>query len=70
MSLGRSGTSLTDCYCFRVLNLIGKNNDTTALMLEDDVDMEFDLEKLWKNLVPHLPLNWDTAYVPLSLFSF
>lgn len=47
---------------FEVLRLIADGDDDVALIFEDDVDMEFDLERRLRNLWQFLPQDeWDTV---------
>lgn len=40
-----------------------KNGDESALILEDDVDIEWDLEMLWNPIAGKLPLDWEVVYL-------
>jgi GR25 family glycosyltransferase involved in LPS biosynthesis len=37
--------------------------DKSALILEDDVDIEFDFNNLWKTIERVLPDNWDMIFL-------
>jgi hypothetical protein len=40
-----------------------------VIVLEDDIDMEFDLEKRLRSMWPALPNNWDIVMLgPASIF--
>lgn len=39
------------------------NGDESALILEDDVDVEWDLEMLWNPIASKLPLDWEIVYL-------
>ncbi|GAA5989023.1 hypothetical protein JCM10908_006274 [Rhodotorula pacifica] len=43
----------------RAIKRMLENGDRTALVLEDDVDVEWDLERLWKGIERRLPRNGD-----------
>ncbi|GAA6060778.1 hypothetical protein JCM10212_006758 [Sporobolomyces blumeae] len=45
----------------RAMKMILKNKDKSALVLEDDVDVEWDLERLWSRIERHLPKDWDAT---------
>lgn len=47
----------------RVLRMIRDSGDKNALILEDDVDMEWDLERRWRSIENHLPTNWETVFL-------
>ncbi|BGP34670.1 hypothetical protein JCM10296v2_006492 [Rhodotorula toruloides] len=54
----------------RAMKRMLENGDRTALILEDDVDIEWDLERLWKGIERRLPRNketgeeeWDVTYL-------
>ncbi|GAA5942296.1 hypothetical protein JCM1841_002807 [Sporobolomyces salmonicolor] len=52
----------------RAIKLMRENGDRTALVLEDDVDLEWDLERLWATIERRLPRNdevgtWDVVYL-------
>ncbi|GAA5883189.1 hypothetical protein JCM1840_005038 [Sporobolomyces johnsonii] len=53
----------------RAIKLMRENGDRTALVLEDDVDLEWDLERLWATVERRLPRNddgagtWDVVYL-------
>lgn len=40
-----------------------KNGDKSALILEDDVDAEFDLERMWARIERQLPQDWHITYL-------
>ncbi|GAA5909705.1 uncharacterized protein JCM6883_004606 [Sporobolomyces salmoneus] len=45
----------------RAMKMILKNGDKSALILEDDVDVEWDLERLWSRIERRLPRDWDAT---------
>ncbi|KAA1133381.1 hypothetical protein PGTUg99_028651 [Puccinia graminis f. sp. tritici] len=47
----------------RVLRTIQESGEASALILEDDVDMEWDLERRWRSIESHLPSDWDTVFL-------
>ncbi|GAA5888982.1 hypothetical protein JCM6882_009706 [Rhodosporidiobolus microsporus] len=53
----------------RAMRRMVENGDRTALILEDDVDVEWDLERLWKGVERRLPRGkdgeeeWDVAFL-------
>ncbi|CAE6429323.1 unnamed protein product [Rhizoctonia solani] len=44
---------------YQVLLKVARGEDEVAIVLEDDVDMEWDLEKRLRGMWPFLPKNWD-----------
>ncbi|KAJ1311656.1 hypothetical protein OPQ81_010131 [Rhizoctonia solani] len=44
---------------YQVLLKIARGEDQVAIVLEDDIDMEWDLEKRLRGMWPYLPKNWD-----------
>ncbi|GAA6017739.1 hypothetical protein JCM11491_001188 [Sporobolomyces phaffii] len=47
----------------RVMKRIVERGDESALVLEDDVDFEWDLERLWNTVQRKLPNEWDITYL-------
>ncbi|KNZ49388.1 hypothetical protein VP01_504g6 [Puccinia sorghi] len=47
----------------RVLRMIQESGEASALILEDDVDMEWDLERRWRSIERHLPSDWETVFL-------
>ncbi|WAR59965.1 hypothetical protein PtB15_11B606 [Puccinia triticina] len=47
----------------RVLLMIQESGEDSALILEDDVDMEWDLERRWRSIERHLPVDWETVFL-------
>ncbi|GAA5905599.1 uncharacterized protein JCM6883_005383 [Sporobolomyces salmoneus] len=47
----------------RVMKRIVERADASALVLEDDVDLEWDLERLWNTVQRRLPDGWDITYL-------
>ncbi|GAA5956648.1 hypothetical protein JCM21900_002325 [Sporobolomyces salmonicolor] len=45
----------------RAMRMVLKNGDRSALILEDDVDVEWDLERLWSRIERRLPEDWDAT---------
>jgi len=43
--------------------IIEDGDEKGALVLEDDVDIEWDLERLWASVERRLPENWDITYL-------
>ncbi|KAG9127376.1 hypothetical protein FRC07_014540 [Ceratobasidium sp. 392] len=44
---------------YEVLLKVARGEDEVAIILEDDIDMEWDLEKRMRQMWPHLPKGWD-----------
>ncbi|KDN39557.1 hypothetical protein RSAG8_08713, partial [Rhizoctonia solani AG-8 WAC10335] len=44
---------------YQVLLKIARGEDQVAIVLEDDIDMEWDLEKRLRGMWPYLPKDWD-----------
>lgn len=40
-----------------------KEGDESALILEDDVDIEWDLERMWPNVERALPKDWEIVFL-------
>lgn len=40
-----------------------ERNERTALFLEDDIDIEWDFERLWLNVERRLPADWDIVHL-------
>ncbi|GAA6003047.1 glycosyltransferase family 25 protein [Rhodotorula paludigena] len=47
----------------RAMKKIIENGDRSALILEDDVDVEWDLERLWSRIERRLPEEWDATFL-------
>nr|AIC33784.1 glycosyltransferase family 25 [Puccinia cf. psidii AE-2014] len=47
----------------RALRLLQESGAKSALILEDDVDTEWDLERRWRSLERHLPEDWETVFL-------
>jgi GR25 family glycosyltransferase involved in LPS biosynthesis len=45
----------------KAMKQILKNGDRSALILEDDVDFEWDLERLWSRIERRLPIDYDVT---------
>lgn len=45
----------------RAMQQILRNGDKSALILEDDVDVEWDIERMWSRIHRRLPDDWDAA---------
>lgn len=46
---------------------IADGPDEAVVVLEDDIDMEFDLEKRLRGMWPALPKNWDIVMIGMLL---
>ncbi|KAG9104423.1 hypothetical protein FRC06_002658 [Ceratobasidium sp. 370] len=46
---------------YEVLLKIARGEDEVAIILEDDIDMEWDLERRLRQMWPHLPKDWDVV---------
>lgn len=40
-----------------------KRKEKTALFLEDDIDIEWDFERLWANIEKRLPADWEIVHL-------
>lgn len=47
----------------RAMKMSIKNGDESALVLEDDVDVEWDLERMWSRIERKLPRDWDMTFL-------
>jgi hypothetical protein len=47
----------------RVWKKMVENKDKSALILEDDVDIEWDIERLWPNVERSLPEDWEVVFL-------
>jgi len=47
----------------RVWKKIIENKDRSALILEDDVDIEWDIERIWPNVERSLSTNWEIVFL-------
>ncbi|KAI8461935.1 hypothetical protein BY996DRAFT_6636582 [Phakopsora pachyrhizi] len=47
----------------RTLRMVLEKGEHSALILEDDVDLEWDLERRWRSLQRHLPDDWETIFL-------
>ncbi|GAA5928260.1 hypothetical protein JCM3775_000560 [Rhodotorula graminis] len=47
----------------RAIKKVLENGDRSALILEDDVDVEWDLERLWSRIERRLPDDWHTSFL-------
>jgi len=47
----------------RVWRKMLENSDKSALILEDDVDIEWDFERQWPNIERALPRNWEIVFL-------
>jgi GR25 family glycosyltransferase involved in LPS biosynthesis len=47
---------------------IADGPDDSVIVLEDDIDMEFDLEKRLRGMWPALPNNWDIVMLGSASF--
>jgi len=48
---------------YQVMRSIADGPDEAVVVLEDDIDMEFDLEKRLRGMWPGLPKNWDIVMI-------
>ena len=46
---------------YRVLRRIAEGDDEVAIVFEDDIDMEWDLERRLRSMWPALPPDWDVV---------
>lgn len=47
----------------RLLRDMDAKGDATALVLEDDVDVEWDIERRWKTMLARLPRDWEAVFL-------
>lgn len=47
----------------RALKEAIRNGDESALIMEDDVDVEWDIERLWSRIETKLPEGWDVTFL-------
>lgn len=47
----------------RVWKKMIENNDKSALILEDDVDIEWDIERIWPNVERSLSKDWEVVFL-------
>ena len=47
----------------RVWKKIVENDDQSALVLEDDTDLEWDIERTWPNVERALPKDWEIVFL-------
>ena len=47
----------------RVWKKIIESNDSSALILEDDIDVEWDIERTWPNVARALPEDWEVVFL-------
>lgn len=47
----------------RVWKKMVQNKDKSALILEDDVDIEWDIERIWPNVERSLPKDWEVVFL-------
>lgn len=47
----------------RVWKQMLENGDKSALVLEDDVDIEWDIERMWPNMERALPDDWEIVFL-------
>lgn len=52
---------------YRVIRQIAEGDDEVAIILEDDVDMEWDLEKRLRGIWANLPADWDIVKIGTAL---
>lgn len=51
---------------FQTIRKIADGNDETALVLEDDIDIERDVKRRLQSLMGALPIDWDILYLGTS----
>ncbi|ELU40039.1 glycosyltransferase family 25 domain-containing protein [Rhizoctonia solani AG-1 IA] len=51
---------------YQVLRSVADGPDESVIVFEDDIDMEFDLEKRAREMWPALPEDWDVVMLVLS----
>lgn len=47
----------------RAMKMSIEAGDKSALVLEDDVDVEWDLERMWSRIERKLPRDWDMTFL-------
>lgn len=47
----------------RIWKKIVQSGDKSALILEDDIDLEFDIGRTWPNVERALPIDWDVVFL-------
>ena len=47
----------------RILKRVVESGEASALILEDDIDFEWDVERLWARIELNLPNDWDIVYL-------
>lgn len=47
----------------RAIKMMLQNGDKSALILEDDVDFEWDLERMWGRVERKLPRDWESVHL-------
>ena len=52
---------------YEVLRAIADGDDDVAIILEDDIDMEWDLERRLRYVWPFLPEKWDQVWIGTSV---
>jgi GR25 family glycosyltransferase involved in LPS biosynthesis len=55
---------------FEVLRKIADGDDDVAIIFEDDVDMEWDLERRLRNLWSVLPTKWDIVMLGTHIYAY
>lgn len=58
-----AGTISTYFGHVRAIRRMLKNGDDTALFLEDDVDIEWDVYRLWAHIERRLPSHWEAVFL-------
>lgn len=65
--VGNGLRAITEIACwqshFDVLRKIADGDDDVAIIFEDDIDMEWDLERRLRSLWPILPEKWDLVMI-------
>lgn len=47
----------------KAMRMVLENGDESALILEDDVDVEWDLERMWSRIERRLPADWEVSFL-------
>ncbi|EGG01695.1 uncharacterized protein MELLADRAFT_117746 [Melampsora larici-populina 98AG31] len=58
-----SATVSTFYNHLKTIRMIKESGDKSALVLEDDVDLEWDLERRWRTIERRLPKDWETVFL-------
>lgn len=47
----------------KAIRTMRANGDESALVLEDDVDIEWDIERLWNSIIKKMPDTWEMTFL-------